>query len=516
MSKRILKHSKKILVVVLASVMLLLGPLTLAAPITVTTTGAPTTIAFPGVKAGDTITVQATLNTTDPNENGEGEPLVIQSSGGFSAIVSAYAQTRSLSFQATQDGETITISIQGADGDESASVTVDLNQRKRFTQQQKDALAKASADLNTQAAAATVIAALCLAIPDPSITKICAFGFGLTAGAVWLLSALLNRLALDPSDPNFTVIALPVTPAFEQVVAGGSVTQAEADSINALLTNLTQSIGLAQAAITSINRANGAADAGNSFWETQQLQAAAQYAQQLSSLLGAQPVLRANFVAALQAANFAPLQVSIFDALNFESNVSFSGLPAFLVNDLTSLGADADTINQVTQLAIVQDVNAMAGTFASNLTDTTVDTSTLDASKALFDFAIANGAGTPLAQGQMVQGQGFVPDATGDKATFAVEAKVGPDGSISGKLELNDHGTGFSIQHSTITSASILSTGNSAVINGTYQARDGSTGTLQITATQNQGPGSDTISIVLSNGLTISGALGGGNVMIKQ
>ncbi|HKF54664.1 MAG TPA: post-COAP-1 domain-containing protein [Blastocatellia bacterium] len=516
MNRSIRQHGKTIMAVGLASLMLLMGPLALATPITVTTTGAPTTIAFPGVKAGDTLTVQATLNTTDPNENGEGEPLVIQSSGGFSAIVSAYAQPRSFSFQATQAGETITISIQGADGDESATVTVDLNQRKRFTQAQKDALAKASADLNTQAAAQTVIAALCLAIPDPSITKICAFGFGLSAGATWLLSGLLNQLALDPSDPNFTVIAQPVTPSFQQVVAGGSVTQAEADSINALLTNLTQAIGLAQATITSINRANGAADAGNSFWETQQLQAAAQYAQQLSSLLGAEPVLRANMVAALQAAGFDPLQVTVSDALNFEFGVASSGLPAFLIDDLTSLGADSAAISQIAQLALVQDVNAMAGTYASIISNANVDTSVLGASKALFDFAIANGAGTPLAQGQMVQGQGFVPDATGDKATFAVEAKVGPDGSISGKLELNDHGTGFSIQHSTITSASILSTGNSAVINGTYQARDGSTGTLQITATQNQGPGSDTISIVLSNGLTISGALGGGNVMIKQ
>src|SRR5215467_2278940 len=505
MKRRIFTHGRKVLVVALVSLMLLMGPLALATPITVTTTGAPTTIAFPGVKAGDTLTVQATLNTTDPNENGEGEPLVIQSSGGFSAIVSAYAQTRSFSFQATVAGETVTVSIQGADGDESATVTVDVNQRKRFTQQQKDALAKASADLNTQAAAQTIIAALCLAIPDPSITKICAIGFGLGAGATWLLSGLLNQLALDPSDPNFTVIAQPVTPSFQQVVAGGSVTQGEADSINALLTNLTQSIGLAQATITSINRANGAADAGNSFWETQQLQAAAQYAQQLSSLLGTQPVLRANMVAALQAANFAPLHVSIFDALNFESNVSFSGLPAFLVNHLTSLGADAAAINQITQLAIVQDINAMAGTFASIISNPNVDSSTDDASKALFDFALANGGGTPLAQGQMVQGQGFVTDATGDKATFAVEARVAPGGSIQGKLELNDHGTGFSIQHSTITSASILTTTNSAVINGTYQAQDGSSGTFQVNATQGSTRGTDTISIVLSSGLTISG-----------
>src|SRR5215469_946761 len=127
MKGKMWKRVSKVMVVALVSTMMLAGPLALATPITVTTTGAPTTIAFPGVKVGDTLTVQATLNTTDPNENGEGEPLVISSSGGFSAIVSAYAQPRSFSFQATQAGETVTVSIQGADGDESATVTVDVN-----------------------------------------------------------------------------------------------------------------------------------------------------------------------------------------------------------------------------------------------------------------------------------------------------------------------------------------------------------------------------------------------------
>src|SRR5262249_22947429 len=76
-------------------------------------------LSIPGpIFAGDDVTITATLNTEDPNENGEGEPLVIQSSGGFSATIGDYAVTQQLSFTATQDGETLDASIQGYDGDE--------------------------------------------------------------------------------------------------------------------------------------------------------------------------------------------------------------------------------------------------------------------------------------------------------------------------------------------------------------------------------------------------------------
>src|SRR5919201_4475844 len=41
-----------------------------------------------GLRAGDKVDIVATLNTTDVNENGEGEPLKLQSSGGFAATIS--------------------------------------------------------------------------------------------------------------------------------------------------------------------------------------------------------------------------------------------------------------------------------------------------------------------------------------------------------------------------------------------------------------------------------------------
>src|SRR5439155_16942999 len=74
------------------------------------------------VKAGDTITFTATLTTTDPNENGEGEALEIRSSGGFSLTIPTYAQARKISFTATVDGETVTAFIDDYDAVETGYI----------------------------------------------------------------------------------------------------------------------------------------------------------------------------------------------------------------------------------------------------------------------------------------------------------------------------------------------------------------------------------------------------------
>jgi hypothetical protein len=79
----------------------------------------------PVIHAGDTVTVEATLATSDPDENTEhGEFLVVTSSGGFRAVLSTYAKPQSFTFQATIDGETISGALAGFDEDESCVLTI--------------------------------------------------------------------------------------------------------------------------------------------------------------------------------------------------------------------------------------------------------------------------------------------------------------------------------------------------------------------------------------------------------
>ena len=55
---------------------------------------------------------------------------------------------------------------------------------------------------------------------------------------------------------------------------------------------------------------------------------------------------------------------------DFEVGIASTGhLPAADVSGLQQLGADASQISSITQLAMVQDINAVAGTFPQLLTE---------------------------------------------------------------------------------------------------------------------------------------------------
>jgi|GEM_PF-5351805 len=353
----------------------LLVPLPPPTTITVTiASGSPTQIV--GYNTCDRVDIVATLTTADVNENGEGEPLILRNSSGFSGTLSAYAQATTFSFTATGAG-VLSGFIQGFDSDESATVTVTLNsnEQRRFTQAQKDAFARAAAQLNTQAGAMATIAALCavpsLFPPSSPLFLACTAAAGITSGATWYLSARLNEYALDPSDPNFTVIVQPVFPNLALLAIPPSATPAEVralNAFNALLINQEQAIGFANAGITSVNRAQGAFDAGNTFWETQQVQAANNYRTQATALLSAEVGLLNELRSSLTAAGFPTLTITSSAALSFENSVLASGLPTAIVQTLTQLGANSAAINQIRNVAIVQDINAVAGNFPQVLT----------------------------------------------------------------------------------------------------------------------------------------------------
>lgn len=247
----------------------------------------------------------------------------------------------------------------------------------RFTQEQKESFAKTAADLNIGAAVGATVAAACLLAPDPSVSKACAIAAGLTSGIAWILSGIYGRLALDPSDPNFTEIAVPVTPTLSQqpITAGDGVTQQEADALNALFTNLEQTIGLGRALQTSIDRAQGAREAGDAFWEGQQLAAAKNFAGQIANLSDQQADLFANVATALGAAGF---QQSFTDEsiAQFQSSVDQQGFPSFLTQAFAELGADSALQDEI-RLAFLNKSSAElssvgGGQFPASLTDPTL------------------------------------------------------------------------------------------------------------------------------------------------
>jgi hypothetical protein len=379
---------------------------------TVTVTSGQTIVS--GLNAGDKVDIVATLSTNDPDENGEGEPLVLSSTGGFSASVPNYAQPTAFSFTASTDGESLSGSIAGYDGDETATVTVTVNSKakKRFTQAQKDALAKAAADLNIWAAGGATVTAICAVLPPPA--DLCVAFFGPFSGVTWIGSALYGRLALDPSDPDYTDIAQPSTASLDLMTLGPGKTQAEVDAFNALIGNEELAAAYAEAAYVTVNRAQGAADAGSDDWEAKQVAALNGYTAHLGALLEAQPALLNAFADALQAGGITRT-ITPNDVFNFEFQVVFgTGLPQSVLDTLRTLGVDQQAFEQIQELAFVQNIFDVAGDYPAMLRNQSFQ-------------ADLRAAGTAL---------GSVADTSPPTTTASLDGPTGKNGWYTGAVKV--------------------------------------------------------------------------------
>lgn len=171
-----------------------------------------------------------------------------------------------------------------------------------------------------------------------------ALGQALTVvgGAMDLASFMDSKLAEDPPDPNFTEIAVPITPTthLQPFTTAEDLTQAEGDAFNALLDNLQQGIGLARVMLTCFDRAVGATDANEPYWVQQQLQAARQYAGQYADLLDVRPQLMENLKLALEADPDLPLEISYDDLSEYYSNLVMNGFSADQDQLLTEMGVN--------------------------------------------------------------------------------------------------------------------------------------------------------------------------------
>jgi hypothetical protein len=308
-------------------------------------------------KVGDTISVTATLSTSDPNENGEGEPLYVSSSGGeITATVGAYFVPTPFLYKATGTDESVYGTVTGIDGDEGCTIVASVNPAQPFTPEQKQQAGNLSGKLGVGGAIVGVGGvALCTITTGGICGAVVIGGAGLGG-----LAAVSGNIASDPSDPNYTLIAVPSIGSIPSVVPDASITQNEADAFNALFANQAAIIGTGNAAYVSGNRAQGAHDAGDSVWEARQVQAAQLYAHELGVLYANQANLLVNLRDALASAGFA-INVTPSDVLNFEYQIAYQGLPAGIASALTAYGATPGEIQQVRNLFLVQDIYATAG-----------------------------------------------------------------------------------------------------------------------------------------------------------
>jgi hypothetical protein len=281
---------------------------------------------------------------------------------------------------------TVTCTATGPSGSQTKSFLVTVTSlSKRFTPEQKKQFEHIGTQLHIIDG---LIHGIVFTTPELGPYEIPLTLVGLTCMASGFY---LDHLAADPPDSNYTSIIQPVPLKYQPVLASNSVPAAVANAFNALLENQAQAAGLAQAVFITNNRADGAMEAHDAGWEQKQMQAAAGFAAQLSALLAAQPQLLVNLQNALSANGFPATTVTQSQLESFKASVIQNGLPASMIQQLTQMGVDQATINNIRGLISTQDVTP--GVFPAVLTDASTQDALRGAAQGLTAFSLNNIAG---------------------------------------------------------------------------------------------------------------------------
>jgi hypothetical protein len=466
-----------------------------------------------GVTSLSRITLTSTLQSGDLNENGEGENLVwtcgAHDDGG---LLTQYWTPVQQSFLASSDNPFFSAGIYGADGDESATIQIDVDPApppQWIPDDVKDTARVNASNAENNASALGTAGKVCKALTQAGqlqFKNLCLFvtqsqkteeGWG----------DVLNLIANDPSDPNYKVIATPVTPLLTPI-AVDNVPQPIVDAFNALQDNQLQSIGVMRAIVTSTNRATGAYDANDDAWMAQQAAAGVKYRIQLGTLMQQKPALLANLQNALRANGVPPISFSANDVIGYESDLLYNGFSNNEIAIYKQLGYNDDDIYMARNRLATRDIVASAGTFPDMFTGSTY-TAALQKLADVLAFS-------PLGEGQQIKAEGVFDSSTGSAITYKlrVEAK---GGNLGGSFEEKDHASAnsFGFQSTSLTRAGTM--GNKIVVEGNYTANDNTTGKFQLLITPDAGGSSKgNLSIKLSNGAVISGTLNGGDIKLPK
>ena len=239
--------------------------------------------------------------------------------------------------------------------------TITIEQGKRFTPEEKEQFGRAAAELGLTAASLGSVGAVCAFVPEPVVTKACAGVFGIGAIVVGLPAAHLAYLASDPPDRRYRKIAKPAPVRPPAVTGEDGVSQEAASALNALFRKQARAAALGQALLTSIERAQGAANARAKTWERRQARAARGYASQLAATLSAEIPLLSRARAALEGSGFPSVPVTAEGVRALQRSIAQAGLPEKLARaarrlkigkrmraglELTLRAANADNVSQ--------------------------------------------------------------------------------------------------------------------------------------------------------------------------
>ncbi len=182
----------------------------------------------------------------------------------------------------------------------------------------------------------TTIAAVGAVVPEPVISKAAAAAFGIQAGLHAVASGVFWLLANDPDDLDYENLATPITPslaAFEDP----DVPSAIVEGINALDENLLEEVAVLRAALSSLERANAALEAGDLDWRARHVETLLDLVRQLYQLQAARPALRAGLENAWIDAGWPTLGVEETQVISAQESLTNGQVPDALQNTLVAL-----------------------------------------------------------------------------------------------------------------------------------------------------------------------------------
>jgi len=245
-------------------------------------------------------------------------------------------------------------------------IAIDAAQKKsRFTSQQREYYTLLAEHWQQVGERYEKLAIICSveSIFAPFLKPVC-HAIDAEALAASLLGLYYARLATDPADPNYTLIALPNFPTFNIPDPDPSWTAAQLAAYSALKSSIStkeQIIGLLQATIVCVNRAEGAYEAGNTYWEQKQVAALNQYSELEAFDLQLLLLQEQQLSTAYSRSGFPDFSLSPDQATQFEIAISTGDLPLNVQQNLTSLGVDRDGLAFVTKAWSSFDPNIISG-----------------------------------------------------------------------------------------------------------------------------------------------------------
>lgn len=315
------------------------------------------------LRKGDFVDIVLRMDSSDANESGENEALTIEELGGQQFLIPTYGQNLPLHFVVPADGAAFDAHFNGSDGDETATIEYSVNKTQYYSNAEKDAASELAMNLSALSFAVGEAGAKSLPAPFGLIAK----GVGAALSAITFHE---NYVVKDPPDALYQVVARPLYPNLKGLLLKNNRAAGAAGSAviaNATLQNLGRQSGVSEALVTTLDRLQSAADAGDSRAVRRQRSASGRFTRLYGRLLTAFSRMLPRLESALVASKVPAISITSSDALAYEQAIAAMGFDADTKALLSQFGLTNDEIAQVQQATVVEDTNAVTGTFPNDL-----------------------------------------------------------------------------------------------------------------------------------------------------